>query len=107
MASHDTNLLLAQKLSNVLPTQSLRDTPFDIDRELQRLLGPSPYILVLPKTIGGITDALLQLRKNTVQLIAARLKRVPPGPVEGQLWKQLAAFLSAMHSLEMIDPRMK
>jgi hypothetical protein len=81
--------------------------PFNIDAELQRLLGPDPFILVLPKTIGGITDALLQLRKNTVQLIAARLKRVPQGTVEEHLWKQLVAFLSAMYNLEMIDPRMK
>ena len=98
MATPATDLLLAQPLS---------ETPFDIDIELQRLLGPDPFILVLPKAIGGITNALLQLRKNTVQLIAARLKRVPQGPVEEHLWKQLAAFLSAMYNLEMIDPEMK
>jgi hypothetical protein len=93
--------------TNPLPAQSLSDAPFDVHTELQRLLGPNPFILELPKTIGGVTDALLQLRKNTVQLIAARLKRVPQGPVEQQLWKQLAAFLAAMDNLEMIDPRMK
>jgi len=93
--------------ANLVLAQSPGETLFDIDGELQRLLGPAPFILVLPKTIEGITDALLQLRKNTVQLIAARLKRVPPGPVEEQLWKQLAAFLGAMYNLEMIDPKMK
>jgi hypothetical protein len=98
MDTPDANLLLAQ---------SLGETSFEIDDDLRTLLGPAPFILVLPKTIEGITDALLQLRKNTVQLIAARLKRVPPGPVEEQLWKQLAAFLSAMYNLEMIDPKMK
>jgi len=108
MATPAADLLLAQKPSDTLPTiQSLSGTPFDIDTELQRLLGPDPFILVLPETIGGITDVLLQLRKNTVQLIAARLKRVPQGLVEARLWKQLAAFLSAMYNLEMIDPKMK
>lgn len=82
-------------------------TPFDIDEELQNLLGTEPFILELPKTIGAITETLLQLRKHTVQLIAARLKRVPQGSVEPQLWKQLAAFLHAMANLEFIDPKMK
>jgi hypothetical protein len=82
-------------------------TTFDIDAELQKLLGKEPLILELPTTIGEITETLLQLRKHTVQLIAARLKRVPQGTVEPRLWKQLAAFLHTMSNLEVIDPKMK
>jgi hypothetical protein len=87
--------------------ESTKLNTFDIDVEIQKLLGKNPLILELPKSLKGITEVLLEHRKHTVQLIAARLKRVPPAPVEEHLWKQLAAFLAALYGLEMIDPKMK
>lgn len=80
---------------------------FDILLELQKLLGPEPITLDLPKSVQGIIDVLVQLRKNTVQIMAVRLKRDPPSPVSEEQFKQLAAFLATMHNLEVTDPRMK
>ncbi len=98
---------MSAPVTSLQPAMCLSETQFDIDTELQKLLGKDPLILELPKTIGGITDTLLQLRKHTVQLIAARLRRNPPAIIEEHHWKKLAAFLAAMHNLEMIDPKMK
>jgi hypothetical protein len=79
----------------------------DVEAELHYLLGPEPFIIELPNTVEGITSVLLNYRKNIVQLLAARLKAVPPRAVSQLEFKKLAAFLNAMYSLELIDPKMK
>jgi hypothetical protein len=80
---------------------------FDVQGELQKLLGLEPYVINLPKTIEGVTSVLYQYRVNPVQRMAVRLRRTPSDPVTELQYKQLAAFLAAMCNLEMIDPRMK
>ena len=83
------------------------DSPVNIQEELAALLGDEPYIVELPTSISGITSALYELRRWTVQIIAIRLKRVPPAVVEPELWRKLTAFLAILHNLEVIDPEMK
>ena len=88
-------------------TSATPNASMDIHAELEKLLGPEPYIIQLPKTIEGVTSVLLQYRKNPVQAMAVRLRRTPSDSVTEEQYRQLAAFLAAMCNLEMIDPRMK
>jgi hypothetical protein len=83
------------------------DTPVNIQEELAALLGDEPYLLELPTSISGITSALYELRRWTVQIMAIRLKRVPPAVIEPEMWKKLTAYLATLYNLEVIDPDMK
>lgn len=80
---------------------------FNIQEELENLLGPEPFIIQLPANIEGITNVLWQYRIHPVQDMAVRLRRTPSDVCKDEQYKKLAAFLAAMNNLEMIDPRMK
>jgi hypothetical protein len=97
----------AGALDTTTDNPTLGPSTTEINTQLQALIGPEPYILELPHTVAGVTAVLLELRKNTVQLLAVRLRRNPPSPVSELEWSRLAAFLDAMWNLEFIDPKMK
>jgi hypothetical protein len=81
--------------------------PYDIDAELQTMLGPNPHVIELPQNIQGVIRLLLEYRKSVIQIMTVRLRRNPPDKVTDAQYGQLAAFLSTMHNLEFIDPQMK